>query len=499
MPLVTIISDNRTKTFRVKAGERLLDALRETNIQIYAPCGGNGVCGKCRVRIKGEGSVTSCLYTVDKPIDVILPDEKETKVLEKQHEYTLNLPLLPGPEAELVSYPLGVAIDIGTTTIVCYLVDLITGSVIESKSGVNPQVKYGADVISRIQYAGKGSKELQRLQELLVLFINEKVSQFTNDFDVDVSFVVKFVVAANNTMLHLLKGVDPTPLALVPFTPQFTGQQEIPANKLNIKANPKAKVTLLPSVSAYVGADIVAGIASIAPPDAVKNYLFLDIGTNGELALVTPDKILCCATAAGPALEGANITCGTAAVAGAISKISNGGYTVIGNEKPMGICGSGLIDLIALLCKEQIIANDGTLTDDYIVAQESETSSGTPVYLTQQDVREVQLAKSAIKSGIAILTQVAGLNYNQIDALFLAGGFGNYINIRNAITIGLLPQELEDKVVPVGNTSATGAIFALKSLEFDKVMQNVVSKAELIELNTNENFQYEFVMNMNFY
>ncbi|MBK9389784.1 MAG: ATP-binding protein [Bacteroidetes bacterium] len=224
----------------------------------------------------------------------------------------------------------------------------------------------------------------------------------------------------------------------------------------------------------------------------------MDIGTNGELALVTGNKILCCSTAAGPAFEGAKISCGMGAVEGAVSAFGESGFTVIGDEMPSGICGSGLIDIVAWLLETSEMNTEGQLNADFVVVPESGTSTGKAISITQDDIREVQLAKSAIASGARILVKQAGMSFDQLDALFLAGGFGNYINIENAVRIGLLPAEMKNKIIPLGNTSGTGAILALKSVKFDDIIQSLLAKTQHIELAEDEDFAVEFAMNMYF-
>jgi uncharacterized 2Fe-2S/4Fe-4S cluster protein (DUF4445 family) len=310
--------------------------------------------------------------------------------------------------------------------------------------------------------------------------------------------IVKLAIAGNTTMLHLLLGEDPLPLALFPFRARFLEERKLTGGELTLNCHPSAEVKILPSISAYIGADIVAGLASIAPSDKYRNFLFMDIGTNGELALVTPDRIWCCSTAAGPAFEGARISCGMGAVDGAISAYSNEGYTVIGSEKPAGICGSGLIDIVAWLLDKGTIDSEGLLIEDFTIVPASETGSGREIVFTRNDVREVQLAKSAIISGVRILVKQSGLNFGDIDVLFLAGGFGNYINIPGAIRIGLLPFQMEDRIIPLGNTSGTGALAALKSVKFDDIMNGIIARSTVVELANDEDFAMEFAMNMMF-
>lgn len=488
----------KVKQIESVEGETLLNALRENGFEVYSPCGGNGTCGKCNVLVKDEGLVPSCLYQLKVPIEVILPDKREAKVLVEQHQHTIQLPLMPGKSADHSVFPHGVAVDIGTTTVVLYLVNLLTGVLTETRAILNPQTKYGADVITRIQFTTTNNDGLKILQSELIDALNQELTKLIHFAEISANEIVKIVFAANTTMLHLLLGVNPKSLALAPFKAQFTDEQILRGDQLGLNCFPEAEIKVLPSVSAFVGADIVAGLASINPLEKHKNYLFMDIGTNGELALVTEDSIFCCSTAAGPAFEGAKISCGMGAVEGAISTFSNGGFTVIGDEKPSGICGSGLIDIVAWLCDNGRIDTEGQMNDDYTIVTATETGTGQPVYINQNDIREVQLAKSAIASGIKILVKQAGMSFEKIDTLFLAGGFGNYINTESAIRIGLLPSEMKDKIIPLGNTSGTGAILALKSVRFDDVVQKLLSKTIHVELAADEDFAVEFAMNMFF-
>jgi uncharacterized 2Fe-2S/4Fe-4S cluster protein (DUF4445 family) len=498
MAKLTVHQNGKVREMETELGEILLNALRYNGFDIYSPCGGNGTCAKCKVLVKGEGIVTSCIFTVYGSMEVVLPDNREAKVLVEQHAHTIQLPLIPGLSADLSVYPHGVAIDIGTTSLVFYLVNLITGTVVETRAILNPQAKYGADVISRIQYTASNKDGLNILQREILDAINQELLHLMHFGGISENEIIKLAVAGNTTMLHLLLGVNPISLAMVPFKAQFLDEQILLGEMLKLNCFPKAEIKILPSISAYVGADIVAGLASIAPSDKYHNYLFMDIGTNGELALVTDSQIWCCSTAAGPAFEGARISCGMGAVEGAISAYNDEGYSVLGDEKPAGLCGSGLIDLVAWLCEKRKIDPDGLLEHDFIIVPSSESGTGEDISLNQTDIREVQLAKSAIASGIKILLKQSGLKFEQLDTLFLAGGFGNYINTESAMRIGLIPPEMRDRIIPLGNTSGTGALAALKSIRFDEVMQGVISKSILVELANDEDFAIEFAMNMIF-
>ncbi len=507
------------------SGSSLLSGLLSAGFAVISPCGGNGTCGKCTVYVKDYGHVSSCLYLVEMDIEVILPEPGQSQILMAQYKHTRQLAFDPGQLALRSSYPMGIAIDLGTTTIVFYLINLITSALIETRGVVNPLGKYGADVISRINYCIQHSEGLSRMQSELMNALQEQIDLFAHNNFFQDSEIVKITVAGNTTMLHLFAGEDPSSLAFVPFKAKFLDQQNIPARKLGLRCHPEAEVKLLPSISAYIGADIVAGLASLSPDPKITNALFLDIGTNGEIALLAGEQIYCCATAAGPAFEGANISCGMAAVQGAISAFGipgnkqqsekqkleeknldgqeekgfpwkNSGFIkTIADAPPRGICGSGLIDIVAFLAEKNIVDAKGLMEQDFIVYSNEDTSDSM-ISINQQDIREVQLAKSAIYSGLKILTKKAGLSFDEIDVLYLAGGFGNYINTQSALRIGLLPGELSEKIIPVGNASGTGAILALKSNRFEKILEEYKSRAQFVELADEEDFMMEFAMNM---
>ncbi len=485
-----------TDTIKAEENSFLLQVLRDHGYEIFAPCGGNGTCGKCRVWRKGEGSINSCVHRVTESMEIVLPDKKEARILVEQHNHILSLPYLPGPALNLSGYPHGVAIDLGTTSLVFYLVNLTSGSVVETRALLNPQAQFGGDVISRISYTSEKEGGLLELQKVILNSINTQLDHFVELLGISPDDIVKIVISGNTTMLHLLLGVDPLPMALAPFMPNFTDEQRLNGKDLNLHCHADGEIKVLPSISAYVGADIVAGMSSIKPSDKWKNFLFMDIGTNGELALVTPERIICCATAAGPAFEGAGISCGMGGLEGAISAFNEDGYTVIGDIPPVGICGSGLIDVVAHLIENGLVQADGLLEEDYIVVAGDQTETGNPVSITQQDIREVQLAKSAIAAGVNILLKHASLNSDEIDKVFLAGGFGNYFNTESAMKIGLISSEFSGKIIPLGNTSGTGAVLALKSIHFDDVIRELLERAQYIELSEDKDFTMYFAMNM---
>lgn len=494
---VIIHKQDKTAEYIVEEGKNLLQLIQENKEIISAPCGGHGSCGKCKVEIIDEGHVTSCLYEVKKNIEVILPEELEMKILSSQYELTKALWLNPGKSINLAPLPYGLAIDIGTTTIAYYIVNLIFGTVVDVITKINPQSKFGADVITRINYGVENKNGIKNLQSAIIDSINNVVEEYCNKNEIAFDDFVKISIVGNTTMLHNFMGVSALPIAHAPFTPVFTSKMKITAKEININIHKRGEVILSPSKSGYIGADIIAGIASLDSTKIGEKYLFIDIGTNGEMALVTPKKILSCATAAGPAFEGANISCGMSATTGAISKFSNDGYEVIGNIEPIGVCGSGLIDIIANMIENKVLETDGNISEAFII-KPSNSSEKNTISITQQDIREVQLAKSAIASGINRILSIAEINIDELDNIYLAGGFGNYINVENAIKIGLLPNIPLEKYIQIGNTAGTGAVLALKSEEFMNDMEKLILKMEYIELSTDSEFPMEFAMNMFF-
>ena len=487
---ISVIKSDNTGIIKTETGRSLLDILRKEGFNIYAPCGGKGKCGKCIVNITGEGSVISCVYHPDKDIEVILPGKEEANILISQTEFLEDIPF-KNSNNHISLKPYGAAIDIGTTTVVLYFLDLLSGEIERIASFLNPQKVFGGDVISRINYCQEHESGLKELQQIIVNAINNELDIFCVNEHIIPGDFEKIIIAGNTTMLHLILGVDPISIALAPFRPKFISRQTRKGNSTGLNVNPAAKVITLPCISAYVGADIVAGLSVIKP--LYKNYLFLDIGTNGEMALIRGEEIFTCATAAGPAFEGASLSCGMGAVNGAISSFAGQNiYQVIGNSEPLGICGSGIVDIVAYLLRNDLIDETGFLKESFVINPDSR------IEVTQQDIREIQLAKSAIYSGIRVLMSMSGISSGDIDALFLAGGFGNYINVRSAIEIGLLPYELKDRIYPVGNSAGIGALQYLKSDEFEERISKTLKNSRYIELSNLDEFSTEFALNMNF-
>lgn len=514
---------NEPRTIDATHGERLQDVLNREHIHSHAPCGGRGTCGKCGVVINNRREL-ACQTVITTPLCVETaqtPAQSAASIMHESLGHARIITLDPGisksisdgvvsvsykqheivqtfDEADSANNCFGFAVDIGTTTVAVYLVNLHTGATIDTATFINPQTSFGHDVISRITHCIEKSAGLTQLRQAIVKAINKAVTALCHTHAISTEHIYKCTIAGNTIMLHLFCGIDPRSIAFAPFTPVFTEEKILSGAQAMLAMHPDGIVKVLPSIAGYVGADIVAGIASTTLADEAVWQLFIDIGTNGEIALGNRDTIICCATAAGPAFEGATIQCGMGGIAGAIDHYSAAGYTTIGGGRPHGICGSGLIDITAHLVTIGTIDMTGLMEADFVLAVQGDSDTDHDIVLTPADVRQVQLAKAAIYAGIKTLINTAGIAMEQIQRVYLAGGFGGYINIKSAGTIGLLPAPLLDKIVVIGNSAGTGARFALLSVEFEAEIEKVVARARYLELSMRPDFNDEYVMAMMF-
>lgn len=490
---INIKVDNKTKEFIIKSGENLLRALQDNNIYITAPCAGQSKCGKCKVYIHKSAShnseyseVLACQTIVNSDLYITIPQSDNALIQSESYFPDLQLTY---DSNEPNHY--GIAVDIGTTTVVVYLEDLHLHKNLDTRSFLNPQKAFGADVISRIQYA-KNEENITKLQQALLSELRIAIESLSSKNNLTAQQIAKVTITGNTTMLHLFLGVDPSSLATYPFNPVFLEEKNLSSKELDLIDSANCEIQLMPSISAFVGADIVAGIAATELTDEEHYSLFLDIGTNGEMALGNKNQLLCCATAAGPAFEGAKISCGLGGVSGAIHQFDESSFKTIGDSLPTGLCGSGLIDLIATLLNQGKLDPSGYLESEITFLEEYNLK------LQPQDIREVQLAKGAIIAGIYTLINKAEITIDKIEKVFLAGGFGYAIDPKSAVRIGLLPQELEHKVIRTGNTAGLGARLFLHSEAFKKRANEVAQKAQHFDLSVDMDFNELFVMNMNF-
>ena len=535
------ITINLNTDSKITGNPTILEYCRSHGVTgIEAPCGGKGTCGKCKVTVTKPyyKEVLACQTKICDGMEIIVGGGTITGVGTDMNEAKVSasdeMVVLVDRKSDMQENPVSVygnyssnagtlaACDIGTTTVVCYLIDKETGQIISTRSGANPQRSFGADVLSRIDAAAraddnnKANGGLQLMQSQIVSLLNGFISDML--MECGRTEVCLFSVAGNTVMCHLLMGISPEKLGRAPFMPdEYFGRE---FNPLDIGLENCQNMIIFPAVSGFVGGDITAGMMETVNCNELT--LYLDIGTNGEMALGKGDRYVCCATAAGPAFEGAQIEMGMPASRGAVDKVWLEGrrikYSVIGNDRPVGLCGSGLIDALAILLKAGIIDENGTILSgqelpilfrSYVfeleaedAAQSSESSLAVHiapgVYITQEDIRKLQLAKGAIAAGIDILFKEYGCKPCDLDILTFAGGFGNYIDKASAAAIGLFPPDLLDRAKEVGNAAGNGAVSAALSQEAWESALDISGKMRYIELASYPRFDEIYVEHMNF-
>jgi len=407
----------------------------------------------------------------------------------------------------------GYAVDIGTTKLAGYLLDLNTGKVIAVEPLMNPQIPFGEDVITRITYAMKGFKALGELQTVVVDGINQILEDLCDRVDVAPEEVYEMTAVGNTAMHHLFLNIYPKHLALSPYTPVIRGSVDVKAKEVGVKINPNGNVHVLPVIAGFVGADNVAVILATEIYKKDELCMALDIGTNTEVVLGNKEYMLTCSCASGPAFEGAHIKHGMRAASGAIEKVTidpkslEVKYKTVDDAKPCGICGSAIVDIPAEMLKAGIIDVTGKMNKDlnsprlrdkegvleFVLAWKEEASTGGDIVVTQKDLREIQLAKAAMHTGAAILMKEAKVTEEDIDVVFIAGAFGSYIDPEKARIIGMYPEVPLKKVKVVGNAAGTGARMALVSKTARKTAEEISKKVKYIELANEPNFQKELM------
>lgn len=409
----------------------------------------------------------------------------------------------------------GIAVDIGTTTLAFYLLDFLSKKEIAVYSIANSQQKYGADVISRINYTLKNQFGSKKMQQEIIKNLNQGINKLVEQSGIERKEIYQLVIAGNTVMMHFLLGVSAESIAKAPYISVFKEEIELKARELDINLNQNAFLTLLPSIASYVGADITSDLI-VVNEDQSPSYLLIDIGTNGEIVLKNKDKIYACSAAAGPAFEGAKITHGRAGVAGAISAYSANGYQTIKNQKANGICGSGLLDIIAFLLENKYLNQNGALNIETLTTEQSkkivnykgqkaflvvpadETEDNEKIVLTQKDIREFQLAKGAVAAGINLLFSEAGIKSKALNKIFIAGGFGNYINPKSALKVGLIPKVEKGNIIKIGNGAGLGAKIYLFDKNKKLESKKMIEKVKYIELSKSKKFQDYFMDSMLF-
>jgi uncharacterized 2Fe-2S/4Fe-4S cluster protein (DUF4445 family) len=590
----------------VAAGTTIAAAAQQADVSIANLCGGEGVCGKCRVQVtkgraqaeahaKGffsqdqimKGYVLACQTEIHDDLEIVIPAESRldaskimtggesgamgeleldpivkkfylalaaptpednvpdverivrelrkalgwhsfdipldclqtlsTKLRENDWKVTVtvvrhvnNYRILRIEPFDTAKSHYGLAVDVGTTTVVAQLLDLNTGAVLDVEGCHNSQAGFGEDVISRVIFAcGKGG--LSPVQQAVVKNINTLIGKLVKKRGISREEIEVIVAAGNTTMSHLLLGLTPCSIRLDPYVPTTDEFPQLRASDIGVHIHPRGIMEVMPCVASYVGGDIVAGVlaSGLSEDEAVK--CLIDIGTNGEIAIGNRDWLVCCSASAGPAFEGGGTRCGMRATDGAIEKvvIENGDlrYETIGGKKPKGICGSGLIDCIYELVKNNIIGQDGKFDRDlkderlrfedgipeYIIADAKDTETAAHVVITESDIDNLIKSKGAVFAAIKSLMDYIGLEFDIIDTLYVAGGFGSFLNIPKSVAIGLLPDIPLEKIKFIGNSSLTGARACLLSESAFETCLNISRSMTNIELSTHQPFTDEYI------
>ena len=477
------------KELQVNDQTPLIDVLHEFGIEF--PCGGKGTCGKCKVRLlEGEISITETHRQNLEQLG-LSPDWRLSCYSLCTNDITLEIEqfnhLILADESEFEFSPregFGVAVDLGTTTIVAQLVDLSSAKVLAVETMLNPQVKFGADLISRIQACLDGNAA--EMTSIVRSSIGTMIRLMLKKYDVRLQ---KIVLVGNSAMQLIFSSCDVSPLSAYPFHINDPGLKTFKPEELGWDFDVEENVQFYPSIGSFVGSDILAGIAATGLHQKENYTALIDLGTNGEIVIGNKNQVVCASTAAGPAFEGANISMGMRAVTGAISSLNlvDGKIeaSVIGNTAPKGICGSALIDAIAILRKMELIGIFGEINSG-----ESQITIAGKVILTQRDINEFQLAKAAIAAGLTILARTLSIDLTDIEEIYIAGAFGSYINLDNVVETGMIELPA-GKIRKMGNTALIGAkMFLFSDMG---IANNILAKTRHISLEADPGFQDIYV------
>ncbi len=557
--MVTIHFLPANRSITVASGTTILEAARLAGILIESPCNGAVSCGKCTVHLDPDslhrivrkgvhhlpkrqeraGQVLSCEAEVVGDITVTVPaaqDDRSLKITSHGHAVAVTLApyivkeYLAERDVTLVYHgtavaaeevgdsageSFGVVVDIGTTTLVVSLVDLNRGVELATASALNPQSRHAQDVLSRIRIASD-EPGLAEMHDSVIAEINRLVQEVSRSAGVRQERLYEVIFSGNTCMLHLAAGVNPRSLGQYPYTPELTGGSWLSGQAVGLSIAASGVVYLPPIISAYVGADITAGLQAVRLHEQQGTILFVDIGTNGEMAIVHDGRLWATSTAAGPAFEGMNITFGMRAGEGAIERFAilrDGQIRLktIGNAPAVGICGSGLMDIVAELVDHGVVAKNGkfvpvdapgllpALAARLIKVDGKPVFSLTDtVYLSQKDVRQVQLAKGAIRAGVEFLLRHTGVAAASLDKVLIAGSFGFHLTAQSLLTIGLLPQQVVGRIDFVGNTAKTGGEAFLLNRDSRREMEQLVSRVDVVELANCTDFDRVFVESLAF-
>ncbi|MBN1571793.1 MAG: DUF4445 domain-containing protein [Deltaproteobacteria bacterium] len=534
----------------------LIDLLKENGILLNLPCGGEGRCGKCIVKVAPKGAPSSAGL----PYAMVPGDDERRFLSDKSLESGLRLAcrVIVTADIEVTIPPssrlagagrawegmdvaglgeeqraggLFLAVDVGTTSIAAAVVggrDAATGAtggIIAHASALNPQTTFGADVISRINAVSKDEKALEHQKQLVLDAVNGLIDKLTANLSVEPIEIKGAAFAGNPTMEHLLLGINPIPIAHAPFTPAFTKAVRKSAKVLGLNIDPDGEAYVFPVISGYVGGDTLAFVWSSRIHESKDIILGIDIGTNGEIVLGNKDRLLSCSAAAGPAFEGSQIRDGMRADFGAIEGVVIKGDKVMlkvkgdngggAHKTPTGICGSGIFDAVDQLIKAKVVGESGRIQKGIaskrlserikksgsvteFVLHEDIGKNGRSIGITQKDIREVQLAKGAIRSGAEILLAEMGIGWGEIKTVLIAGAFGNFLKPESIVGVGLLPKVIRDRIRFVGDAALTGAVEAVVDTAAREGIEKLAESIDYIELSSDKRFNDIFIERLSF-
>ncbi|MGD9138475.1 MAG: ASKHA domain-containing protein [Desulfobacterales bacterium] len=545
------------KKIDMQSEETVMQALRRGGYEIEGPCNGQGICGKCKIRVEAstevpqtphrsvseieareQGVRLACRMIPAHDITVHLPDDfsVDARILEGEHLGGIEIKpaavvifnndgywmTYAGGKADVILQkweqhfsPKGLAIDVGTTTLVVTLFCLVTGKELATASSINPQTKFGHDVLSRIQ-KGSTAVGLAEVAGVVREELNRLIRAACKQSNAATDELLDAVIGGNTTMLTLAAAIDPQSLGRLPFTVNLTGGASYAARDFGLDMNPAGRVYVPPIVHAFIGSDITAGVLACGCLEKAKPSLFVDVGTNGEMGINSNGRFIVASTAAGPAFEGMGVSSGVRAVPGAVEAAHFDGQSIdiktIDGQPARGICGSGIIDMAAALLRAGVVDPTGKMTAPDLkdglkaaVAEQLQLVDNQPVFkiadgvcFTQGDIRQVQLAKGAIRTGIDMLLTEANVTVEDLEDITLAGAFGYHLRPDSLAAIGLIPEELSRKVRFAGNTSKTGCAMMLLDASLRKYLETRVQSVEHLPLAEKISFQELFIENLNF-
>jgi uncharacterized 2Fe-2S/4Fe-4S cluster protein (DUF4445 family) len=533
--------------YPAERGQTALEALINNGLLLRSDCGGKGRCGKCQINVHdpdpaslsppSEGEVKilgpkglaagyrlACCATLLNDISLEIPASARlsASVLEKAPPLLLEKHAILKARSDSQKTNYSLAVDLGTTTIAVYLCDPAAGKVIASIAMRNPQAIFGDDVMSRISVISADPNLLKRLQRMAVKTIEWGAQALIDSMKIAPARIKTMMVVGNSTMIHIFVGQNPASIGVYPYEPQFVEEKQFAADSLGFSFNPKAEIHTLPLITGFIGADTVGATVAAELEENPVGTMLVDVGTNGEIMFLGKTGLVATSCATGPAFEGATIQHGMQAVPGAINTVKidqkkrTVSYSLIqkgpGNtQKPLGICGTGVISAVAELLRAGIISKDGAFnhetkypnlqldennTAQFILVPSEKTADGRAIVLTQKDVRAIQLAKGAIRTGIELLC--IETNIDLPGKILLAGAFGSYINPEDALTIGMLPDLPPEDIEGVGNAAGAGAILALFDERFAKKAKELSRSTRVLDLSTHPDFQDTFINALSF-